>query len=346
MQAVHQVQASSRESEVGAAATPPDSHHVYLSPHADDVAFSCLGQIAQKRRAGIPPSQLTLVTVFLSNSAQRRQEDEKAAQLLGCQYRCLELPDAPDRPEIRGDLDLFMRFGPPHLGITNEVVCRLLPWLPSSATLYAPIAVGSHIDHRITHEAARALAYQAGRSLRLAYYEDLPYALAGYALARRLAALGVRETGRARPALELAAYRDWLLSFPHMQRRLPGLRTLMAHVAARVAVQADGDPSRHRPGFPPRLRPQLVDVSDSVGGRAEVLAAYASQWPLFAASPEALAARFADYGRALAPTPGSPAACYERIWFDDGVYGPSPDEPQVSATDRSASLQAAPPVRS
>lgn len=328
MPVLHQAQGSSRTAEDESdARISPRAHHVYLSPHADDVAFSCLGQIALRRLARqqsgqSDPVEQTLVTVFLSGMEQRRQEDEKAAQILGCQYRCLELPDAPDRPEIRGDLDLFMRFGPQHLGITNEVVSRLLPWLPPTAILYAPLGVGGHIDHRITHEAARALAYQRGPSLRLAYYEDLPYALAPYALARRLAALGTTSEKRASLAHERAAYRDWLLSFPHMQRRLPGLRLLMSHVAAHVAVQADGDPSRHRPGFPPRLRPQLVNVTQSVAQRTEVIAAYASQWPLFAASPEALTARFAAYGHALAGRTAESPECCERIWFDDGVHGP------------------------
>jgi LmbE family N-acetylglucosaminyl deacetylase len=320
MKAVHPIPGSSRDADPAGLSPSPRLHHVYLSPHADDVAFSCFGQIAQQRLAGAQPSQLTLVTVFLSNAPQRRREDERAAQLLGCQYRCLELPDAPDRPEIRGDLDLFMRFGPPHLGITNEVLSRLLPWLPPSATLYAPLAVGGHIDHRIAHEAARALAYRVGPSLRLAYYEDLPYALARYALGRRLSALGFSDGERASPGREQAAYRDWLLSFPHMQRRLPGLRSVMAQIAAGAAVRSDGDPSRHRPGFPPRLRPQRIDVGAVHTGRAEVIAAYESQWPLFARSPEALAARFFDYGRALSPD--DPATCHERIWFDDGVYGP------------------------
>ena len=319
MPAPPQAQDSLRGNEPSHAASV---HHVYLSPHADDVAFSCLGQITQQRRACQQPIQQTVVTVFLSSPSPRRSEDEKAARLLGCEYRCLELPDAPDRPEVRGALDLFMRFGPPHLGITNEVVSRLLAWLPASATLHAPLAVGGHIDHRIAHEAARALAYQVGPTLRLAYYEDLPYAQADHALTRRLAALGVQQGIRASAAQERAAYRRWLLSMPHMQGRLHGWRQLAAHMAAAAAVQADDDLGHRRPGFPPHLHAQLVDVTEHIEKRADVIAAYASQWPLFAESPKALAARFFAYGHALAPASARATACYERIWFDDGVYGP------------------------
>ncbi len=307
--------------------------HVFLSPHADDIAFSCAGHLASQLAASPdrPAADVVLVTVFLSGpqAETRRREDEKAAQLLGCQYRCLELPDALDRPEVRGSLDLFMPFGPPHLGITNEVLSRLLPWLPRSTTLYAPLGVGGHIDHRITHEAARAMAYQVGPTLRLAFYEDLPYALARYSLGRRLAALGVESANsidtieRSTPPRERSEYADWLQSCPHMRRRLPGLRMLMAQVAARAAVRADGDPQRHRPGFPPRLRESRLDVTALLPHRAELLAAYASQWPLFAKSPEAMAAQLTQYGQRLRPPHAPPDACYERIWFDDGVYGPT-----------------------
>ena len=50
---------------------------------------------------------VTLITAFLSgaDAAQRRREDEAAAAILGCSYKCLELPDSPERPEIRSALD-------------------------------------------------------------------------------------------------------------------------------------------------------------------------------------------------------------------------------------------------
>lgn len=301
--------------------------HVFLSPHADDVAFSCAGLLATPTAAGVARRQL--VTVFLSgpDADRRRAEDQTVAKLLGCDYRCLELPDAPDRPEVHNGLDHFMPYGPPHLGIANEIVHRLLPHLTPPLTLYAPLAVGGHIDHRIVHEAARALAYHIGPALRLMFYEDLPYALCPYSLARRLSALGdgsPRSMERGRPGDEQSAYRRWLVSMPLIGDRLPGLRTLVAHRVAQVALRADQQPARDRPGFTPRLTSQVYPVSPPAGLEEQVIAAYASQWPLFATSTQGLTRQLASYGQGVGKQHGKVAGRYQRLWQEHGVYGPTP----------------------
>lgn len=284
-----------------------------------------MGILASQTAAAV--SDRSLITVFLSGpqTEQRRGEDRLAAQRLGCSYRCLELPDAPDRPEVHDGLDRFMPYGPPHLGIANEIVHRLLPRLTTPATLYAPLAVGAHIDHRIVHEAARALAYQVGPTLRLVFYEDLPYALADYAVARRLAALGHAgppALSRGSPSAEVAAYRRWLLSMPLLAERLPGLRTLMAHRIGQVAVRSDLQPQQDRPGFAPRLRPTLCRIPDASAAWSAAIAPYTSQWPQFAGSAAALAERFARYGQAVAAQHGQTGQVVQRLWIDAGAYGP------------------------
>lgn len=317
----------------------------YLAPHADDVVLSCAGHVRSDVAAG---RAVTLVTVFLSgrDADARRAEDERAAAVLGCRYLCLGLFDAPDRPEVRGRLGIFAPFGPPHLGITSEVVARLLWHIAAPAELYAPLAVGGHIDHRIVHEAARAVAYKLG--LPVAYYEDQPYSLAPYALARRLAALevqlpaGLPGTARTEPDRELGACRDFYRQLPMLGSLPPGLRFLGGHLMARAAVRADQ--GGQRPGLPPRLQPRLREVSAHRPVRTAALAAYASQWPLFAGSPEQLETRLHGYGQSLAgPDPAArvgdaaernaarahaPAgeagqsastASYERLWHDLGV---------------------------
>jgi LmbE family N-acetylglucosaminyl deacetylase len=291
----------------------------YLSPHADDVAFSCTGGVALDVAAG---RQVTIITAFLSGkSAQQRQaEDEAAAAILGCAYKCLDLPDAPERPEVRGALDVFMPFGPRSLGITNEVMHRLLGQVPPCAELRVPLAVGGHIDHRIVHEAARALVYQLGKSVKLAYYEDLPYSLLPYSLGRRLHGLEPHKSfekrdpdcERAAPAVELAACRRALSSWPLAQRWLPGLRQLCTHLVASRMLRADG--IGQRPGFTPRLQPLLRPLGEAVGAlRRKAIAAYATQWPDFAVSVEAFDRAISEYAQRIGNA--------ERIWIDDGVYG-------------------------
>ncbi|HNN92893.1 MAG TPA: PIG-L family deacetylase [Pseudomonadota bacterium] len=301
--------------------------HVFLSPHADDVAFSCAGLLATPTAVGASHRQL--VTVFLSGreADRRRAEDQTVAKLLGCNFLCLELPDAPDRPEVHDGLDHFMPYGPPHLGIANEIVHRMLPRLAPPLTLYAPLAVGGHIDHRIVHEAARALAYHIGPTLRLMFYEDLPYALCAHSLARRLSALGdssPRSTERGRPGDERSAYRRWLLGMPLVGDRLPGLRTLVAHRLAQVALRADQQPARDRPGFMPRLTSQVYAVSPPADLETQVIAAYASQWPLFARSVETLTRQLASYGQKVGEQHGRPPGRYQRLWQEHGAYGPTP----------------------
>lgn len=287
----------------------------YLSPHPDDVALSCAGSLLADVAAG---ADVTLLSVFVSgeSAATRRAEDEQAARALGCKYLSLDLFDAPDRPEIRGSLGLFMPYGPPHLGITSEVVARLRWHVSAPAELVAPLAVGGHIDHRIVHEAARALAFELG--LQLAYFEDLPYSLSRFSVARRLAALEtsvprLAGTDRGTVAMERAAYRDYLCGLPLFRRYPPGLRFVLGHLVARTAVRADGQ--AHRPGPRPDLTAQLQTVTANSPARLAAIAAYASQWPLFAVSAEELLARVVDYGRTLGPALPDDKT-YERLWHD------------------------------
>lgn len=309
-------------------ASPVAERIYYLSPHPDDVALSCAGSVLADVAAG---ASVTLVSVFVSGeaAATRRAEDEEAARALGCKYLSLDLFEAPDRPEIRGSLGLFMPYGPAHLGITSEVVARLRWHISAGARLVAPLAIGGHIDHRIVHEAARALAFDLG--LSLAYFEDLPYSLSGFSLARRLAALETTVpklpgTERSSLSVEVSAYRDYLRGLPLLRGYPPGLRYLASHVAARAAVRADGQ--AHRPGPRPDLSVELRTVAASDPARLAALRAYASQWPLFAGSPEALLARLVDYGRALGPALPD-GQTYERRWHDRSL-GPRQDASQSS----------------
>ncbi len=301
-----------------------DAPIFYLSPHADDVAFSCGGSVALDCEAG---RAVTLITAFLSgkDADTRGDEDTQAAARLGCAYQCLNLPDAKDRPEVRGALGIFMPFGPQHLGITSEVVSRLLWHITSPAELVAPLAVGGHIDHRIVHEAARALAYLLGPSVRLSFYEDQPYSLVPYSLERRLAALQpaapveskTRLGQRGSLSQEIAAYRTALSAWPMIQRKAYGLRLLSSHLAARFAVFAEK--GGQRPGFAPRLQPivRVLNTPLLQSRRRQAIAAYASQWPLFAASLDELCESLAAYGRRL----NDSSTVGERLWIDDGVFG-------------------------
>ncbi|MFG3289758.1 PIG-L deacetylase family protein [Streptomyces sp. NPDC048179] len=133
--------------------------------------------------------------------AHRRAEDDAALARLGAVPVRLGLPEALYRRDAAGDAryptgqDIFGRgFGSgyetatdePHAGATGtpdpydiepdvvaEVVRRLtsLAAVRKAEMLLAPLAVGNHVDHRITATAARRLRRP------LLWYEDVPYAL-------------------------------------------------------------------------------------------------------------------------------------------------------------------------
>ena len=186
--------------------------HIYLSPHLDDAAISCGGAIARFAAEGQP----VLVVNVCSGSpppggpfspfaelqharwglpadqavALRRAEDAAALEILGADCLQLDLLDAIYRmpTAYRDDATLF---GP--LAAADTLQAELRPLLHGlaarypGAIFYAPLAVGFHVDHQAVHAAAADLT-RAG--VAVASYEDLPYACATGALARRLEALG------------------------------------------------------------------------------------------------------------------------------------------------------------
>ena len=187
----------------------PTYHAIWLSPHLDDVAFSCGGQIHAASRSGERILIATLHTAdpaaeALSPMAEslhrewglgpevmevRRQEDRRACEILGAELCHEALPDALYRRGAGGEpfytTPEALR-GPPaaedlrHVGYLR----RIMEELPAADRIHAPLAAGGHVDHRLTRRAAEAVF---GR--RLEYYEDYPYVRSRVVLAK---ALGLR----------------------------------------------------------------------------------------------------------------------------------------------------------
>lgn len=170
---------------------------IYLSPHLDDAALSCGGQIAMRTAAG---QKVLIVTLMAGDPreaavsdfaaalherwalaadvvADRRAEDVASCRILGADYRHESLLDAIYRvhpqsgaPYVQSNNDLF---GPVHETDAAESGARLtavLRALPPCGRLFAPLAVGNHVDHQLVRRAAESVA-GAG----LWYYEDYPY---------------------------------------------------------------------------------------------------------------------------------------------------------------------------
>lgn len=175
---------------------------VVVAPHLDDAVLSCGAALAIHARAG---GSSEVVTVFAGSPGPgplppaaeelhrlcecgddlvqlRQQEDRRATAILGASSRFLPHFDAPYRRGLDGQprytsLDeLCHPFTPEAQPLVDRVAADLVRLYPEPrATRFLfPLAVGGHIDHQIVHRAsmtARAAGY------RVAFYEDIPYAL-------------------------------------------------------------------------------------------------------------------------------------------------------------------------
>lgn len=114
-------------------------------------------------------------------AAIRRAEDERYAFFAEASVIWLDLPDAVYRG-YAGDEQLLGPVrddDPAPIDALRREILRLEPQM-----VYAPLAVGNHVDHQLCREAALALLDEGRRWVmpgpdlvgRVAFYEDFPYA--------------------------------------------------------------------------------------------------------------------------------------------------------------------------
>jgi LmbE family N-acetylglucosaminyl deacetylase len=193
----------------------PNYQHIYLSPHFDDVVYSCGGTIGMQARsgqrplvitifAGVPPLlemssfALKMHTVMGFGSdvqaviATRRKEDAHALEYLHADYLWLDYVDALYRGTPAyytrsdmicgsvhpGDLEIERRL--------SQDLLMLYERLPH-ATWYVPLGVGLHVDHQLVASAASRLLH-GGANIK--FYEDFPYAKKACRLWKRLRQVG------------------------------------------------------------------------------------------------------------------------------------------------------------
>jgi LmbE family N-acetylglucosaminyl deacetylase len=177
--------------------------HIYLSPHIDDAALSCGGAIHQQVQAGegvlvitvcaAPPEPGQPLSAFArglheswGNAADmvpvRQAEDRAAIGLLGADLQHLAFNDAiyrgrPAQAEwfYTNSTELFGEIHPADLPLAVTITAAILEsrrQTDKTSVIYAPLAVGHHVDHQLVYEAADHLN-QIGRTV--VFYEDYPY---------------------------------------------------------------------------------------------------------------------------------------------------------------------------
>lgn len=187
-------------------------NHLILSPHADDAVASCGGLITRLVAAG---DDVTIYTIFCSPVAPpyapgaielhklwgdpqdvvrlRRAEDEAAAARLGANLISGDYQEAIYRRDSHGDwlypeVDRIFGVRHPH---DEALVAALAQTIEtrfdvSNTRIYAPLGIGSHVDHLLVFEAANSFR-KAGSDV--IFYEDFPYAAMPSSNAQQLTSL-------------------------------------------------------------------------------------------------------------------------------------------------------------
>jgi LmbE family N-acetylglucosaminyl deacetylase len=167
---------------------------VILSPHLDDAVLSLGGVISHEVAAGREVEVVSCFTAgppldtiapahrVFGDYSMRRAEDERAMAVLGAKHRWLDLHERIWRQPALPESGMF----PTHVFRTPErmedftelksIRAAISEMLDAGATIYAPLAIGHHVDHAEVALAALREVLGRGAFDRIHFYED-PYAL-------------------------------------------------------------------------------------------------------------------------------------------------------------------------
>ncbi|NEP59662.1 MAG: PIG-L family deacetylase, partial [Symploca sp. SIO2G7] len=183
---------------------PCEYQAIYLSPHLDDAALSCGGQIYQRTQNG---EKILIATVMAGNSSpnllssyaqslhdrwkinsetvkKRREEDRQAAEVLGADVVHLSIPDCiyrfhkhNNKPLYTSDEQIFGDIHPDEARLVDNIA-EMIDHLPCHSQLFIPLGVGNHVDHCLTRAAAEKVinCCHDPSPKEVWYYEEYPYA--------------------------------------------------------------------------------------------------------------------------------------------------------------------------
>ncbi len=193
--------------------------HIFLSPHFDDVVYSCGGTLGVQVSCGLRPLVITVFGGIPSPDLQlspfalqvhrqmeadvstkagnlvekRRKEDAAALEYLQVDYLWLDYLDAIYRGTpayyttnetlIGGEIHSNDQWIDQQLAQDLVTLQKRLP----DTVWYAPLGVGRHVDHQIVCSAANRLVEHGAK---VNFYEDFPYVLKEGALDARSHELG------------------------------------------------------------------------------------------------------------------------------------------------------------
>jgi LmbE family N-acetylglucosaminyl deacetylase len=244
---------------------PCDS--LYLSPHPDDVPRACAARLASELQRG---DEVLVVTVFGSAPPPW---PAVASSPGGVRQVALEIPPAPQRNPYYSSFAALTEGQHPDDEAWMNQAAELLNDIrhrTKARQVYVPLGVGSHIDHRLCHDAALKV-FSSGDGRNVFLYEERPEALVPGAVRVRLGELGARLPPAAAEAAHGTSLAPFLMRF-HVAAQARGdlkgwpERLRSTGLAARQWRQGRGwHPQK---GFGPRLQPVVQhaapDLADAV----------------------------------------------------------------------------------
>lgn len=159
-----------------------------VSPHLDDALLSCGIRMQRHVAAG---DEVLVLNIFTAgtNAANRRVEEQNAAEKAGAQTFFLDELDAPDRNPVywANEKLFFGALDDVPADYIAKVEGRLRDFFAEHEIdiAYFPLGAGNHIDHRITYTAGLRITDTAVR-----FYEDRPYILWPGVLQGRMRQIG------------------------------------------------------------------------------------------------------------------------------------------------------------
>lgn len=163
----------------------PNLRTVLISPHSDDIAYSLGGSMI----LNFFEKSAIMITVFTESnfsprlklsgsktiSRIRHLEDVAFAREVGLELIKLDFPEPPMRG-MRQNSDIFGKVAKsdPLFEPVHKKLSDIINSIPNVGLIVSPLGISDHIDHLIVMESCLAICKK--NNIRLAFYEDVPYA--------------------------------------------------------------------------------------------------------------------------------------------------------------------------
>jgi LmbE family N-acetylglucosaminyl deacetylase len=293
---------------------------LFLSPHLDDAVLSCALRILKERGEGKTVAVATLfskgwqILEGFDLHRARRFEDVAALTLLGVENPIwLGYRDAPFRNLFYSSFQrVIMGEHAADRAFVDQVskrVARLYEEL-APGTIFLPLAVGTHIDHRLTHQLWCTMPAEAN----IVFYEDRPYSFLPYSLKIRFREIGAAilepeeaETWTVDRLLGLESFAGGLKTVTMYKNVLTSKRQRFRYILD-AARKLKSQP--RKPALPIRVDLVKTNDSDTFIKVQAAVSSYKSQIPMLFKNMDTFKSESASYNRTLDPT----SLYCERYW--------------------------------